>query len=115
MRTHAVCLVKNEGDIIAQTLRYASQFYHKIYVFDTGSTDDSWQRVQKINSSVVVPFRNEKVLFYGGLRAQVFAVRKDCSIGDWFYILDADEFLAEDPWQAIQIAEREGAEQINTL
>jgi glycosyltransferase involved in cell wall biosynthesis len=116
MRIHAVCLVRNEGDVIAQTLRHASQFCHKIYVFDTGSTDDSWQRVQQINNSVVVPFRQEKVSFHGGLRAQVFnAVRKYCAIGDWFYILDADEFLAENPYQAIQIAERERAEQINTL
>ncbi|MGA7952831.1 MAG: hypothetical protein WCA07_04850, partial [Gloeobacterales cyanobacterium] len=36
MRIHAICLVKNEGDVIAQTLRHASQFCHKIYVFDTG-------------------------------------------------------------------------------
>jgi glycosyltransferase involved in cell wall biosynthesis len=116
MRIHAICLIKNEGDIIAQTLHRASQFCHKIYVFDTGSTDDSWQRVQKINNSVVVPFKNKKVPFYVGLRAQVFnAVRKDCSIGDWLYILDADEFLAESPWKAIQIAEQEKADQINTL
>jgi glycosyltransferase involved in cell wall biosynthesis len=116
MRIHAVCLVKNEGDVIAQTLRHASQFCHKIYVFDTGSTDDSWQQVQQMKNSVVVPFRQEKVTFYGGLRAQVFnEVRQYCAIGDWFYILDADEFLVEPPHRAIKIAEREEAKQINTL
>jgi glycosyltransferase involved in cell wall biosynthesis len=116
VRIHAVCLVKNEGDIVAQTLHRASQFCHKIYVFDTGSTDDSWQKVRRINNSVVVPFRHEAVPFYGGLRAQVFnAVRRHCAVGDWFYILDADELLAENPQKAIAIAEREEATQINTL
>jgi glycosyltransferase involved in cell wall biosynthesis len=115
-RIHAVCLVSNEEDIVGQTLSYASQFCHKIYVFDTGSTDDSWEQVKKVENSVVVPFRREKVPFYDGLRAQVFnAVRNQCELGDWFFILDADEFLAQDPTRAIRIAEQEGAEQINTL
>jgi glycosyltransferase involved in cell wall biosynthesis len=115
-RIHAVCLVNNEEDIVSQTLSYASQFCHKIYIFDTGSTDDSWAKVQQLESSTIVPFRHEKVAFYDGLRAQVFnAVRDQCREGDWFFILDADEFLGQDPRKAIRIAEQEGAEQINTL
>lgn len=114
-RIHAICLVKNEGDVIAQTLRYASNFCHKIYVFDTGSSDNSWQQVQQSASEIVVPFRHEAVPFSDGLRAQVFnAVRDRFEVGDWLYILDADEFLAEDPRKAIAIAEQEGAQQINT-
>ncbi|WP_404790623.1 glycosyltransferase family 2 protein [Altericista sp. CCNU0014] len=114
-RIHAICLVKNEGDIVAQTLHYASSFCHKIYVFDTGSNDDSWQQVKKSASDVVIPFRHEDVPFYDGLRAQVFnAIRSDLAVGDWLYILDADEFLAEDPHKGIRIAEAEGAQQINT-
>jgi glycosyltransferase involved in cell wall biosynthesis len=115
-RIHAICLVKNEGDIIAQTLQFASTFCHKIYVFDTGSSDDSWEQVETVASNIVIPFRHEAVTFYDGLRAQVFnAIRDRIEIGDWLYILDADEFLANDPRKAIQIAEREGAQQINTL
>ena len=115
-RIHAICLVKNEGDVIAETLRYASKFCHKIYVFDTGSTDDSWQQVEQAASDVIIPFRHESIAFYDGLRAQVFnAVRGDIAAGDWLYILDADEFLAADPCAAIEIAEKEGAQQIDTL
>ena len=113
---HAICLVKNEGDVIAQTLRYASKFCSNIYVFDTGSSDNSWQEVEKSASDVVMPFRHEAVPFYDGLRAQVFnAVRDRIENGDWLYILDADEQLAEDPRKAVRIAEREGAQQINTI
>jgi glycosyltransferase involved in cell wall biosynthesis len=113
-RIHAICLVKNEGDIVAQTLRYASSFCHKIYVFDNGSSDNSWEEVKKSASDIVIPFRHENVPFYDGLRAQVFnAIRDRFEPGDWLYILDADEFLVEDPRKAVQIAEREGAQQIN--
>jgi len=115
-RIHAICLAKNEGDVIAETLGFASNFCHKIYVFDTGSIDDTWQQVQKAANNVVVPFRQESVPFSDGLRAQVFnAVRDNFTIGDWLYILDADEFLAKDPRQAIRIAEQESAQQINTI
>jgi glycosyltransferase involved in cell wall biosynthesis len=115
-RIHAICLAKNEGDVIAETLQFASNFCDKIYVFDTGSVDDTWQQVQKAASDVVVPFRQESVPFSDGLRAQVFnAIRDRFAVGDWLYILDADEFLAKDPRQVIPIAEKEGAQQINTI
>jgi glycosyltransferase involved in cell wall biosynthesis len=116
-RVHAICLVKNEGDVIAEILQLASKFCHKIYVFDTGSTDNSWEEVQRVASDVIIPFRHENVLkFDFGLRGQVFnAVRDTFEIGDWLYVLDADEVLAESPHKAIRIAEAEGAQQINTL
>jgi Glycosyl transferase family 2 len=114
-RIHAICLVKNEGDIIAQTLSYASTFCYKIYVFDTGSIDDSWDQVEKSASDIVIPFKHEAVPFFDGLRALIFnEIRSNLKVGDWLYILDADEFLAENPQKAIQIAEQQGAQQINT-
>lgn len=115
-RIHAICLVKNEADVIAETLVHAGRFCHRIYVWDNGSTDDTWQQVQSVASPVIVPFRREAKPFHDGLRAEVFhAVKHDCAPGDWFLILDADEFLARDPFEAIAVAEREGATQINTL
>jgi len=116
-RVHAICLVKNEGDVIAQILQLASKFCHKIYVFDTGSTDNSWEEVQRVANDVIIPFRHENVAkFDFGLRGQVFnAVRDTFEIGDWLYVLDADEVLAESPHRAIRIAESERAQQINTL
>ncbi len=115
-RIHAVCLVKDEADVIAQALLHASHFCHKIYVFDTGSSDDTWQRVQAIDNGIVVPLWQAAVPFYDGLRAQVYnAVRHLCKEGDWFFILDSDEFLAADPRPTLYRADQIGAEQINTL
>jgi glycosyltransferase involved in cell wall biosynthesis len=113
---HAVCLVKNEADIIAQSLLHASRFCDKIYVFDTGSSDETWQIVRGIDNEIVVPLWQQATPFYVGLRAKVFnAVRHLCSEGDWFFILDSDEFLATDPRPTIYRAEQQGLEQINTL
>jgi hypothetical protein len=42
-------------------------------------------------------------------------MRDTFEIGDWLYVLNADEILAEPPHKAIRIAESEGAQQINTL
>ena len=110
-RIHAICLVKNEGDVIAQILQFASRFCHKIYVFFTCSTDNSWEEVQRVASDVIIPFRHENVpKFDFGLRGQVFnAVRNTFEIGDWPFVLDADDILAEAPHKAIQIAESDGA------
>jgi glycosyltransferase involved in cell wall biosynthesis len=116
VRIHAVCLVKDEEDVIAQSLLHASRFCHKIYVFDTGSSDNTWQVVQSIDNGIVVPLWQEAVPFYDGLRAKVFnAVRHLFAEGDWCLILDSDEFLVDDPQPAIDWAERNGAQQINTL
>ncbi|MBW4697970.1 MAG: glycosyltransferase family 2 protein [Aphanocapsa lilacina HA4352-LM1] len=115
-RIHALCLARNEGDVIAQTLLHASRFCHRIYVWDNGSEDDTWEQVKRVESAVIVPYRREGSPFHFGLRAQMFAdIRPTCQPGDWIFVLDADEFLAESPRRAIAAAEREGARQINTL
>ena len=42
-RVFGLTLVKNEADILPQMLANASRFCHRIYVFDLGSTDDSFE------------------------------------------------------------------------
>lgn len=45
MKIHSICLVKNESDIIAQTLKAAVNWSDFIYVYDNGSTDGTWEKV----------------------------------------------------------------------
>jgi glycosyltransferase involved in cell wall biosynthesis len=114
-RIHALCLVKNEADVIAETLAHAARFCHRIYVWDNGSTDDTWERVTALGGPVV-PWRREARPFHDGLRAEIYhAVKDGANPGDWFLVLDADEFLEGDLAAVLARAEREGAEQINTL
>lgn len=115
-RIYGLCLVRNEGDIITQTLLHASRFCHRIYVWDNGSTDDTWERIHALAHPSIELFSREATPFHDGLRAKIFnAMRHECTPGDWLYILDGDEFLVGHPHRAIAVAEKEAASQINTL
>ncbi len=45
MQIHSICLVKNEADIIEQTLKAGIDWSDFIYVFDNGSSDGTWEKV----------------------------------------------------------------------
>jgi glycosyltransferase involved in cell wall biosynthesis len=45
MKLNAICIIKNEVDIILETLNNALRFCDNIYVFDNGSTDGSWELI----------------------------------------------------------------------
>lgn len=48
MRIYAICLIKNEGDIIAECLLHALKFCDRIFVLDNGSTDGTWETVNAL-------------------------------------------------------------------
>jgi glycosyltransferase involved in cell wall biosynthesis len=86
-------------------LEAAAKWCDAIYVFDTGSDDESWDQVEKIAAKYpqVVPFKREARDFDDGLRAEVFAAFRDrASAGDWWCRLDADEIYAEDPREFLE-------------
>jgi glycosyltransferase involved in cell wall biosynthesis len=117
VRIYGICLVKNEDDIIAQTLTFATRHCERIFVLDNGSTDETWNIVKDLarKNSAIVPFLQTTEPFDNGLRAQVYnAVRRELSDNDWWLILDGDEFLAEDPGPVIEVAVRSRADIINT-
>lgn len=117
MKVYGLCVVKNEDDIIAQTLSFATRYCDRIFVLDNGSTDETWGIVQDLASrnAAIVPFRRTDEPFHRGLRGTVYnAVRAQLSHYDWWLILDADEFLAEDPRPIIDAADAAGADTINT-
>jgi glycosyltransferase involved in cell wall biosynthesis len=100
MRIHSVCVVKNESDIIGQSLAAASEWSDFIYVLDNGSTDGTWEEVLDLSCRLrpVVPFRREDGPFHNKLRAEVFGhYRRQSSPGDWWCKLDADELYIDSP------------------
>ncbi len=100
MRIHGICLVKNEADILRYFARKSAAWCDRIYVFDNGSTDGTWELCQELarTSAQVVPFRQDDRRFDDGLRAEVFQhFREDASPGDWWCRLDADEIYIDDP------------------
>ncbi len=102
MRILSICIVRDEADIIAETLRSAARWSDRIYVLDNGSTDGTWEILQQVALEVPGvrllgrqegPFREE-------MRGEVFAkVRAEARPGDWWCRLDADEIYIDDPKQ----------------
>ena len=113
----AICLTKNEDDIIAQTLQYATRHCDRIFVIDNGSTDDTWNVVQAIakRHPQIIPFEQTLLPYDDALRARVYnEIHGELSDDDWWMILDSDEFLAEDPRPLMQEAMAAGADVIRS-
>jgi glycosyltransferase involved in cell wall biosynthesis len=112
-KLYGICLVKNEDDIIAQTLTYALRHCARILVIDNGSTDETWKTVQVLAEEYpqIVPLVQTHAPFTNGLRGLAYNMyHAELSSRDWWLILDADEFLAEDPRPVIQRAMRDHAD-----
>ena len=99
MKIYAISFVKNEADIIALNLQAASKWADKIYVFDNGSTDSTWDIVQLMSSETIIPYRQSFDSFNDTLRREVFEYfRNELNDGDWIcFRLDADEFYIDNP------------------
>ena len=72
-----------------------------IYIYDNGSTDDTWavaQRVAAVEPKRIFPFRSDGKAFRDGLRAEVFNhYRGNARPGDWWCRADVDEFYVDNP------------------
>lgn len=93
-----ICLlpVRDEGDIIDQCLQRLLEWADKVFIFDTGSVDNTWDVVQEMaarESRLVLMGREPVFLSDARLRSYMFHVaREDFRDGDWFLRVDADEF-----------------------
>jgi hypothetical protein len=101
MKIYALCLVKNEDDVIRQSLLAASKWADKVFVYDNGSTDKTWDIVNelaKTNESIVA-WRQDTKHYKNNLFGDIFnGVRDLANDGDWFcYQFPADEFYYDDP------------------
>lgn len=96
MRFHALLALRDEGDIIDQSLRHILAWADAVYVFDTGSLDQTWDIVRQFaaQDKRVVPLKRDEVFFSEmRLRGWMFhQVRRHMHHGDWFLRVDADEF-----------------------
>lgn len=93
-----VCLlpVCDEGDIVAQCLDHLLSWSDAVYVFDTGSTDNTWDTVQDYaGRERRIHLLGQRRVFFSEklVRAWMFhEARKTLITGDWFLRVDADEF-----------------------
>lgn len=96
MKFFCLLPVRDEADIIGQCLQHLLAWADSIYVFDTGSVDNSWEIVQDFaaKDKRVIPLRKDPVYFSETrLRGWMFhQARRQMRAGDWFLRVDADEF-----------------------
>jgi glycosyltransferase involved in cell wall biosynthesis len=100
MKIHALCIVKNEADVLQEALISALHWCDHIYVFDNGSDDGTWEMVKELAQQhlQIVPYKQDHVLFSSALRADIFnTFRVNAGPQDWWCRLDADEFYIDDP------------------
>ena len=100
MHIHCVTVVKNEVDVVGETLRRALEWADAIHVLDNGSTDGTWELLQDLaaTSSAVVLAGRDEGPFHNALRARLYHASADRRRpGDWWCRLDADEVYIDDP------------------
>lgn len=106
MKFHCLLPVRDEADIISQCLNHLLNWADSIYVFDTGSVDDTWEIVQDVAAKDrrIIPLRKEPVYFSETrLRSWMFnQARQGMREGDWFLRVDADEFHHIPPPQFVR-------------
>lgn len=91
-------LVKDEADVIAQCLAESSRWIDRMYILDNGSTDGTWEILQSMQSERIVIWKRDFTPYRRTMRTEIFnEFRGEAQNGDWWYIADSDEFLAEDP------------------
>lgn len=92
----AILPVRDEADIIGQCLQHLLAWADAIYVFDTGSVDETWDVVRDFaeKEKRVIPLKKDAVYFSETLlRGWLFhQARQKMRDGDWFLRVDADEF-----------------------
>ena len=108
MKIHAILTTNNEADILEDCIRSALQWADKIYVFDTGSTDNTIDVIKGLRSdkqigSRVVHYKSEYRPFnWAKSLNEVFQTYFDqSSIGDWWCTLCTDEIYRDDPLEII--------------
>ena len=111
LQIFGVCFVKNEDDIIADSVTHAAQFCDKVFVVDNASTDRTWDIVRGLDLENVIPVCSKDFVFRDHLRLRFMETKKEeLGANNWWYMFDADEFLIEDPFDAIAVAEEEDAD-----
>ena len=93
-------LLRDEEDIVAETLAHLLTWIDAVHVYDLGSTDATWDIVQDFaaRDERIIPYKREPTVYSDGLRAVLLEHCRDrFRAGDWIVKIDADEFYPLPP------------------
>lgn len=100
MKIHGLMVIRDEDDIIAESLTFLLEWIDHVYVLDMGSTDATWQIVNDFarRDKRVVPFKSCAYRFDDSIRGYIFnCFRSRFRDGDWIVRTDADEIYHVNP------------------
>ena len=100
MKCHGLMLVRDEADIVRESIPHYLQWVDGLYVMDLGSSDETWEVLRDLSArdSRLVLHSQRDLVFQEGLRAILFdAYRDRFRDGDWIVKADADEFYDVPP------------------
>lgn len=95
MKFHGLMLVRDEEDILPETIPHLMQWIDWLYILDLGSTDTTWRILQEFaaKNPRIVLHSSQPIVYNDGLRSMLFdAYRDRFQSGDWILKIDADEF-----------------------
>jgi len=112
VKFHAIMIIRDEADVIGECLTHLLTWCDSLSVYDTGSTDGTWEIVRDAASKDrrINPVASEPVIAEGDTRGYLFSrVRDRFKPGDWIARVDADEFYHVSPreWIAANVAPHE--------
>lgn len=99
-KIYCLVVVKNESDLIYETIIAASKWAYKIIIMDNMSTDETWNIIKKLESELtnIIIWGQYGGKFNDGLRQIIYNDYKSlANEGDWWCRLDGDEFYIDDP------------------
>ena len=98
--------VRDEVDIIEQSLNHHLTWADRIFIIDTGSLDNTYEKIQEIalRDKRIRLLGNSPVVYSNNIvRGYLFEeARKEMSHGDWLIRTDADEFYHLPPPQFVK-------------
>jgi len=100
VKIFAICMVKDEVDILQRSLEAALEWADKIFLIDHASTDGTWELMNDKFGDVskIEIFGQITDDFQDGLRARAYNKFKHLADeNDWWCRLDSDEFYIDDP------------------
>lgn len=100
MRIHGLMVIRDEDDIIHESLSRLLDWIDCVYILDMGSTDHTWEIVNEVarKDRRIVPFKSCLYRFDDSIRGYIFnTFRYRFRDGDWIVRTDADEIYHTEP------------------
>ena len=88
MEISAHLVVKNEENFVWYSIMSVIDYVDKLLIWDTGSTDNTLNIIEKINNPKIILKKLSPINFDEGRVRQLML---DATKSDWFMVLDADE------------------------